>query len=242
LSKTEKNNSNLPRHIAIIPDGNRRWAKKRKMPVFFGHREGGKTAQKTIQTAFDLGIPCLTFWGCSLGNITKRPTAEVKFLYKIFETNFKTLAKEKRINADGVKINILGRWREYFPENLKQILEDLIKKTEKNTNFNLNFMMAYSGIDEMTEAVKHIAKSVTIDKELKIDDDLIKKNLWTKDLPPVDLVIRTGGEPHWSAGFMMWDVADAQFYFTETLWPAFSKKEFEKAVFDYSDKERRLGK
>jgi len=101
--------------------------------------------------------------------------------------------------------------------------------------------MAYSGIDEMTSAVKQIANRKAQGKNLKIDEKLIKENLWTKDLPPVDLVIRTGGEPHWSMGMMMWDVANAQLYFTETLLPDFSVEEFKKAIEQYSKTERRMG-
>lgn len=256
---------NLPQHIVVVPDGNRRWAKKRGLPSFFGHKEGAKTTEKILKAVLDLKIPYFTFWGSSLDNIAKRPAQEVKFLFKLFEQYFKKLAKSKEVNQNKIKINILGRWRELFPESVKQTMEEAIKKTKDyggcqsrryrsalrpETASELTFLMAYSGVDEMTAAIKKIAE-LRIDPpgilrkknaELRINEELIKNNLWTKDLPAVDLVIRTGGEPHWSAGMMMWDVADSQLYFTETLYPDFSVEEFKKAVNQYGKIERRMGK
>ncbi|MDP3015031.1 MAG: polyprenyl diphosphate synthase [bacterium] len=233
---------NLPQHIVLIPDGNRRWAKKRGLPPFFGHRQGVKTTEKILKAVLDLKIPYLTFWGSSLDNIAKRPSQEVKFLFKIFEQHFKKLAKSKEVNQNKIKINILGRWRELFPESVKQAMEEVIKKTKDYKNYQLTFLMAYSGVDEMTSAIQGIAELRIKNAELRINEELIKNNLWTKDLPAVDLVIRTGGEPHWSAGMMMWDVANSQLYFTETLYPDFSVEEFKKAVNKYGQIERRMGK
>ncbi|MCL5004416.1 MAG: polyprenyl diphosphate synthase [Patescibacteria group bacterium] len=225
-------------HIAIIPDGNRRWAKKKRIPSFFGHREGAKTAEKILEAAVNSGIPYFTFWGCSVGNVLKRPKMEKVFLFRLFEEYFKRLAKDKMIHERKVKIRVLGRWEEFFPEKAKRAIKEAMEATKNYKNFNLTFLLAYSGMDEMKEAIKKIAK-------LKIIDATIKNNLWTKDLPPVDLVVRTGGEAnwsHWSEGFMMWDTANAQFYFTETLWPDFSEKEFKKTVEKFRGVERRLGK
>ncbi len=234
--------TNLPRHIVIIPDGNRRWAKKRGLPGFFGHREGAKTTTKILKDALDLGIENFTFWGSSADNITKRNPIEVKFLLKIFEVYFKKLAKNKEIHKNEVKINVLGRWKEMFPEGTKKAIEFAIDKTKKYKKRRLTFLMAYSGLDEMTSAIQKIAKIKIENSKIKIDEKLIKANLWTKNLPPVDLVIRTGGEPHWSSGMMMWDIANSQFYFTETLYPAFSVAEFKKALENYDSTERRMGK
>jgi undecaprenyl diphosphate synthase len=203
-----------------------------------------------------------------LDNIAKRPSREVKFLLKIFEQNFKKLAKSGEIHKNGIKINVIGRWKEMFPENVKKAIQEAVDKTKNYKNYRLTFLMAYSGIDEMTSAIQRIAKIKNLPRsetefllrgqkspkefrfqrnpmgqaKIKIDEDLIKANLWTKDLPPVDLVIRTGGEPHWSAGLMMWDVANSQLYFTNTLYPDFSVEEFKKAIEKYSQTERRMGK
>jgi len=233
---------NLPQHIVLIPDGNRRWARKRGLPPFFGHRQGAKTTEKILKAALDLKIPYFTFWGTSLDNITKRSPQEVNFLFDIFERWFKKLAKSKDIHKNFVKINVFGRWNKLFPERVKKPIRQAIEKTKNYRNHQLTFLMAYSGIDEMTNAIQRIAKlTLRRGSGQGIDEDLIKKNLWTKDLPAVDLVIRTGGEPHWSMGMMMWDVANAQLYFTETLLPDFSVEEFKKAIDRYSKTERRMG-
>lgn len=232
---------NLPQHIVLIPDGNRRWARKRGLPPFFGHRQGAKTTEKILKVALDLKIPYFTFWGSSLDNVIKRSPQEVNFLFKIFEHWFKKLAKSKEVHKNFAKINVLGRWNKLFPEKVKKSIRQAIEKTKNYRNHQLTFLMAYSGIDEMTSTIKQIANRKAQSINLKIDEGLIKSNLWTKDLPPVDLVIRTGGEPHWSMGMMMWDVADAQLYFTETLLPDFSVEEFKKAIEQYSKTERRMG-
>lgn len=229
-----------PRHIVIIPDGNRRWAKKNGKLSFFGHKKGADTAEKIFKKALELNIPYLTFWGCSINNVTKRPLLEVNFLFKIFEQYFKKVATDKTIHQTQVKINVLGRWKELFPEKTKNQIGKAIKATEKYDQFMLTFLLAYSGTEEMIEAVRKIVNAKN--KPPLINGELIKNNLWTRDLPPVDLVIRTGGEPHWSAGLMMWDVAEARLYFTKTLWPDFSIEEFENALGIYSKTERRFGK
>jgi len=237
---------NLPNHIVLIPDGNRRWARKRGLPPFFGHRQGAKTLEKILKAVLELKIPYFTFWGSSLDNVTKRSSSEVNFLFKLFERHFKKLVKDKEIYQNGMKVNVFGRWEKLFPEKTKKAVKEAIEKTKNHKNYHLTFLMAYSGIDEMTEAIKQIAKRKSQSANLKIDEELIKNNLWTKDLPPVDLVIRTASErdnwSHLSAGLMMWDIADAQFYFTKTLFPDFSVEEFKKAVEQYGQTERRVGK
>jgi len=233
--------TNLPKHIVLIPDGNRRWARKRGLAPFLGHREGAKVVEKILKTVLELKIPNFTFWGSSRDNITKRSTIEVNFLFKIFEQYFLKIAKSKKIYKNKVKINVFGRWNELFPEKTKIAIKNAIEKTKNHKDYNLTFLLAYSGIDEMTTAIEKITELRIKNLELKIDEELIKNNLWTKDLPPVDLVIRTGGESHWSGGLMMWDVADSQLYFTETLFPDFSVEEFKKAVEQYSKIERRKG-
>jgi len=234
---------NLPQHIVIIPDGNRRWAKKRGKPPFFGHMEGAKRIGEILETALELQIKNLTFWTCSVDNLTKRSSKEVQFLIKIFGQYFKKLSERKEIDENKIKINVLGRWEEFFPEKLKKELKKIIKKTENYNDYNLTFLMAYSGTDEMTNAIQKIAKIKNQNTKIKIDEKLIKANLWTKDLPPVDLIIRTGSvdDPHWSSGMMMWDVADSQLYFTKTLFPDFSPVEFKKAIEQYNQTERRKG-
>jgi len=234
---------NLPKHIAIIPDGNRRWAKKRKFAPWIGHRQGAKNFEKILETARDMGIYCLTFWAGSYDNLTKRSSAEVKFLKEVYRSHFSRLLKAEDIYTQKVKVNIFGLWRELLQECIKKPMEEVIEKTKTHNSRFLNFLIGYNGTSEMMEAIEKIVKKCKENQAFKITPQLVKENLWTKDLPPVDLVIRTGleGDPHWSNGFMMWDTADSQFYFTETLWPDFSEKEFIKSIESYSKRERRLG-
>lgn len=230
----------IPTHIAIIPDGNRRWAKARGLKPWEGHEAGAQNTEKLVRFALKKGIKRLTFWGSSIDNLTKRPLAEKRALLGIYERYFKKLIEGKEIYENEARINIIGRWEEQFPESLKKILREGIEKTKNYKSKMLNFLLAYSGTDEIMEAVKNISRQYG--KDVKVTAKLIKENLMTKDIPAVDYVIRTGGEPHWSAGFMMWDVADAQLYFTDKKFPDFNEKEFEKALNEYAERQRRFGK
>lgn len=233
---------NIPKHIAIIPDGNRRWAKKKHLPTQFGHRQGAKTLEGVLKKAADLKIPYITFWGSSWDNLTRRSKSEIDFLFKLFAEQFKKIALDKRVRENGIKVNVLGRWRELLPESTKKEIEKSIESTKHNKKYFLTFLLAYNGTDEMINCAQKIVNSAR-GKSVQVTENTIKENLWTKDLPPVDLVIRTGcdGDPHLSAGFMMWDTAYSQLYFTKTFFPAFSPKEFEKVIKDFSNRERRIG-
>jgi tritrans,polycis-undecaprenyl-diphosphate synthase [geranylgeranyl-diphosphate specific] len=232
--------TNLPTHIAIIPDGNRRWAKVRNLEPWKGHEEGAKNTEKIIKQAFKMGIKGLSFWGSSLENLEKRPISEKKALLQIYEKYFEKLIGSDDVHEKKIKINVIGKWREQFPKKLAGILEEGVEKTSHYRKYNLNFFLAYSGDDEMIEAVKKIVKNYKFGQ--KITSATIKKNLMTSNLPPVDLLIRTGGDPHLSVGFMMWDIANAQLYFSEKYYPDFSNAEFAEAVREYQRRERRHGK
>ncbi len=227
-------------HVAIIPDGNRRWAKERHLPGFMGHQEGAKAMERILEHAITTSVTHLTLWGCSIDNLNKRTPEEIGFLMKIFGSHFTRLLENETLIRDQVRVRIVGRWREFFPADLIVTLDNLMAKTASFTRRHLTFLMAYSGIEEMTAAVRTIASQGA--KALDITSETIKKHLYTADLPAVDLVIRTGGSPHLSSGFMMWDVSDAQLYFTDTWWPAFDTAEFDKACDIYHATERRKGK
>ena len=232
----------LPQHVVVVPDGNRRWARAKSQPAFLGHRAGAQALQKILETSLELKIPNLTVWGTSLANITERSPAEVKFLFHIFETNFKRLGKHSAVHKNKVRIDFLGRWADLFPASLVKVMQQVAHRTKEYQGYRLTFLMAYSGLEEMTAAVKAVVKDYVKNSKLEIESSEIKRRLWTKDLPPVDLVIRTGGEPHWSAGMLMWDVAEARLHFSKTLWPAFTPAEFRKILEEYSNTERRFGK
>lgn len=232
--------SNVPKHVAIIPDGNRRWARKKGLSVWLGHEYGVKMFGDLLRKGKELGISCLTFWIGSWDNLTKRPKREVDFLIKLYTEYFEKIAKDKEIHENRVKISVIGRWKEILPEKTKTAIKKALSATKNYNDYFLNLLLAYDGTDEMQDCVEKIAG---LYPEKKISKQLIKENLWTKDLPPVDIIIRTGcqDDPHASAGFMMWDTAYSQFHFTKTFFPDFGSQEFEKIIKDYSKKERRMG-
>jgi undecaprenyl diphosphate synthase len=231
---------NMPNHVVIIPDGNRRWAKKRGLESWKGHKAGAENTEKLLRHALKLGIKCLSMWGSSHENLQKRPLIESRELLKVYEEYFVRLLKSDDIHNYQVKINFIGDWEAQFPNSLKKILYDCASATKNYTRHILNFFLAYSGDDEMVKTVKAIAQKGMDVKN--ITKETIKRHLLTKDLPAVDYMIRTGGEPHLSAGFMMWDTANAQLYFSEKFFPDFGAAELEEAVNDFSRRGRRLGK
>jgi undecaprenyl diphosphate synthase len=227
----------IPTHVAIIPDGNRRWAKERNESPVDGHRQGSRVMRAIMPHAADRGVKYISVWGMSLDNFIKRSMTEVGGLLALFRSEFLDLAQSDDIHSRRVKIHVFGRWREKFPSPVKKAIQKAIDATEHYSDHYLNFFLAYDGIDEMVEAV-----SVLVEKGAKpVTRDMIKQQLFTKDLPPVDLIIRTGGEPHLSAGFMMWDVTDSQLWFTEKLWPEFSSEDFDTALGEYAARQRRKG-
>jgi undecaprenyl diphosphate synthase len=226
-------------HLAIIPDGNRRWARKKNLLAWQGHREGGKRIEDIIKSMETYSeIKCLTFWIASRDNLTKRSEVEVGFLYKLFNRAFKQLLGSKMIDDHKVRVRILGDWKPLAPKDLIETIEKLEKKTKGYSKYHLTFLLGYSGVEEMTRAINLLREEK---KKKKITNQEVNNYLRTGDLPPVDLLIRTGGEPHNSSGFMMWHTADSQYYFTDTLFPAFKKRELGVAIKEYHDRERRLG-
>lgn len=231
----------VPRHVAIIPDGNRRFAKEKGKSVYEGHRAGASMFKEVAEQAAKRNIKYLSAWGMSLDNYTKRSIKEVAGLMRIFKREFERLEKDEGIHKRQTRVQVFGRWREKFPATVKKAIEKAIDATAGYDRYYLNFFLAYSGTDEMLTAMRQIVNKARVGKVKRITAKTIKQHLSTRDLPPVDLVIRTAGEPHLSAGFMMWDVADAQLYFTDKYWPDFTLAEFDKALTEYSKRERRLG-
>ncbi len=229
----------MPNHLVIIPDGNRRWAKQHGLDPWLGHEEGAKNIENLVRKAFDLGIRNLSFWGSSIDNLTKRPLEEKRELLRIYEQYFQRLLESKDIFEKQARINVIGRWREQFPQKLKSILEDGIEKTKSHVKCTLNFFLAYNGDDEMVETIKKIVGSGVSPE--KIDGDLVKQNLMTAELPAVDFLIRTGKEAHLSAGFMMWDTANSELFFADQYFPDFGIAHLEEALDDFSLRRRKKG-
>lgn len=235
------NNENLlPIHVAIVPDGNRRWAKDRGLNPWEGHESGAQNTEKLLRKALAMGVKCLSLWGSSVENLTKRPLLEKKELLRIYEEYFAKLLKSDDIHDNKVRINFIGKWEQQFPGSLKKIMHECLDATKNYSDHVLNFFLAYSGDDEMLDAIRNISKDGLSPES--ITGETVKKYLMTKDLPVVDYLIRTGGEPHLSAGFMMWDIANAQLFFSEKYYPDFNEKEFELAIEDFKQRGRRLGK
>ncbi|MEK7500561.1 MAG: polyprenyl diphosphate synthase [Patescibacteria group bacterium] len=229
---------NLPQHIAIIPDGNRRWARARGLKPWLGHEYGAKTLKEIAKEAIANGVKYFTFWASSEDNIIKRDPREVAFYFNLIKKSFEDFEKDGWAFDRQVKIDFMGSWEKMFPQAVKKILYRIKEKTKNHSQHFLTFLLAYDGRSEILRALEKISKDNPV---TKVTPELLKDHLLTRDLPPVDLVIRTGGEPHWSAGFMMWDVADSQLYFTQTLWPDFSKQELTQALASYNTIERRFG-
>jgi len=228
---------NQMRHVALIPDGNRRWARAHGKTPMEGHEAGAKTSEAVIAAAFDEGIPFVTIWGCSVGNLANRPPVEAAFLKRMFATYFRRLLQHPDIKKRDMRVRVLGRWREYFANDAITAIDEAVTETADHTKNHLTFLLAYSGLDELRAAIGKMREQGS---GMPTEEE-VKGALWTSDLPPVDLVIRTGGEPHFSQGFMMWDVAEAQLHFTETLWPDFSPEELRAILAEKHSTERRFG-
>lgn len=227
-----------PNHVAIIPDGNRRWARDKGLKPWEGHMAGSQLYWEIGYAALDAGINHITFWAGSYDNLKKRSKVEVKYLIQLAVTELEKPTVLEECLVRKVKFRLIGEWRE-FVKDKKTIsaIENLESKTAHFKEKTQTILFAYDGQREMMSAVKSL-----VEVGSKPNVEKLRSALWTGELPDVDLVIRTGGEPHWSAGFMMWLTANSQFYFTEKLWPDFSKVELKKAIAEYDRRERRLGK
>lgn len=226
----------LPRHVAIIPDGNRRWAKERGQKPWEGHMAGAKVTENLIKVAREIGIQELSFWGSSLDNLTKRPMEEKRALLQIYTENFTRLLESPEIHEHQVRVRCIGHWREQFPGELSALLEKGMEMTRSYTRHGLNFFLAYNGDDDMLNAVKTLSQSRD-----EVTEQSLKAALMTAELPPVDLLIRTGGDPHLSTGFMMWETKDAQLAFPDCHFPDLDATAFRAILADYQGRQRRFG-
>ncbi|MEP7162293.1 MAG: polyprenyl diphosphate synthase [Candidatus Moraniibacteriota bacterium] len=230
----------LPRHVAIIPDGNRRFARERDQEPWEGHEAGAEITEKIIREARNMGIREMSFWGSSMDNLTKRPLKEKQELLRIYEKYFEKLINEEDVHKDRTRIRFIGHWEEQFPESLKKILYRCLEETKDYDQYFLNFFLAYGGTDDMLQAVRSVTKEgLTPDK---ITREVLKRHLMTAELSPVDLLIRTGGDPHNSDGFMMWETAYSQLAFPDMYYPDFGPEAFREVIAKYIERERRFGK
>ncbi len=233
------NTDYLPSHLAIIMDGNGRWAKQKGMLRAFGHENGTKSVRKTVEACAKLGIKNLTLYAFSTEN-WNRPKIEVDTLMKLLVSSLK---KEiKTLQTNNIRLNAIGNLTN-LPESVQKELHEVIEKTSENTRMTLTLALSYGAREEIIQAVKKITNKVknNIISEESIDESIINQHLYTHNLPDVDLVIRTSGE-HRISNFLLWQIAYAEFYFTEVLWPDFTEKDLYEAIISYQKRERRFGK
>ncbi|WP_416731526.1 isoprenyl transferase [Fictibacillus sp. JL2B1089] len=229
---------NIPKHVAIIMDGNGRWARKRAMPRIAGHHEGMKTVRKIVKEANKIGIEVLTLYAFSTEN-WKRPREEVDFLMKLPGEFLNTFLPD--LIKENVQVRIMGK-KELLPLHTVKAVDEAIHKTKNNSGLILNFALNYGSRDEITAAVKALASEVKQGKlePSQIDDSMIEQHLMTHDLKDPDLLIRTSGEVRLS-NFMLWQLAYSEFWFTEVLWPDFSEEHLREAVSQFAGRGRRYG-
>jgi len=230
--------NNMPTHVAVIMDGNGRWAKKRNMPRLYGHRQGVETVRTIVQSCVDLGIKYLTLYAFSTEN-WKRPEDEVDGLMRLMMEYF---TKEiDKLNKKGVRVRILGNINQ-LSKGARDCAYDAMNITKENSVLNLNIAINYGGRDDIVNAFKQIAKKINTN-QLTINDiseNTISEYLYTYNMPDPDLMIRTGGEKRLS-NFLIWQLSYAELWFTDIYWPDFTKETLCNAIYDYQCRDRRYG-
>lgn len=228
----------IPAHIAVIMDGNGRWAVARGLPRIAGHRAGVKAAEDVMEAAGELGVKILTLYTFSTEN-WNRPKAEVSALFKLLEHYLS--AKGDRLMKKNIRFQAIGRLRE-LPDSLRKNIEAHTRKTKDNTGLTVNLALNYGGRFEIIDAARNIAKDVREGKISPgdIDDKLFADHLYTRNMPDPDLLIRTSGELRIS-NFLLWQIAYTEICVVKKLWPDFNKEDFKKCVLDYQARERRFG-
>ncbi|MBM3183068.1 MAG: isoprenyl transferase [Chloroflexi bacterium] len=224
----------LPRHVAIIMDGNGRWAQKRGLPRLEGHKQGGLNARRVVETFLEYRVPYLTLYAFSTEN-WNRPKEEVQGLFRLLEEKLDEgdeVAREKKI-----RVRHLGNL-EGLPQKIQKRITEAVEQTKNNTGMTLCLAFNYGGRDEIVQATRRMVSDKLNVK--KINETTFSKYLYSEDIPDPDLIIRTGGEMRLS-NFLTWQSAYAEIYFTPVLWPDFDKKEIEKALATYSKRQRRFG-
>ena len=230
--------NNMPKHIAIILDGNRRWAKAQGKPAGFGHKEGAKTLEKIVRYANKIGLEYITVYAFSTEN-WKRAEEEVKTLMMLFQSYLDDYSK--RADTENIKINFLGDLSA-LSAGMQKSIEKCIERTKNNTGITFNIALNYGGRDEIVRGIKQIAEKVK-NNELEIEDiteELVSDNLYTKGQPDPDLLIRTSGELRLS-NFLPWQLVYSEFLFVDKNWPDFTEKDLDEAIIEYQKRTRKFG-
>lgn len=237
--KQKINKNNIPKHIAIIMDGNGRWAKQQSQPRVFGHKKGVDSVREIVEACAEVGVQYLTLYAFSTEN-WNRPSLEVEALMNILVSSLHL--ELKRLKDNNIRLQTIGEIQK-LPEKCYLQLQDSIAQTQHNTGMTLVLALSYSGRWELTQAMRDMARQV-YDGKLHpslIDEQMVSQYLETKNIPDPELLIRTSGENRLS-NFLLWQLAYAEFYFTNIMWPEFRKKNLYEAIYDYQTRERRFGK
>src|SRR5579862_3263522 len=227
--------SRLPKHVAIIMDGNRRWARRRKLPRVAGHKAGVQAVRVTVETCARLGLRALTLYAFSVEN-WKRPRSEVDTLWRLLRIYLR--AELPEMHRHRIRFTAIGRL-DALPDFVRAELDSVIRSTSQNTGLQLNLAINYGGRAELVDAVKMLVEEARRGK-VDIDEAAISARLYTAGMPDPDLLIRTSGEMRVS-NFLLWQIAYAELYVTETLWPDFTRAELLRAILDYQKRDRRFG-
>jgi undecaprenyl diphosphate synthase len=226
----------LPQHVAVIMDGNGRWAKKRRLPRIAGHRAGIRAVRQAVEACARLGVPYLTLYAFSIEN-WKRPHTEISLLMDLLREYLKKEIRE--LNRQNIRLGVIGRIRD-LPAPVQRDLQTALEKTRKNTGLRLTLALNYGARAELVDAVRALVEMVRDNGETPIDEATLSDHLYTRDLPDPDLLIRTSGELRLS-NFLLWQVAYSEIWVTDTLWPDFTQNDLFQAIIDYQKRERRYG-
>ncbi|MFC5047246.1 isoprenyl transferase [Aquimarina hainanensis] len=239
MTEKDQLNSNIPKHVAIIMDGNGRWAKKQGLFRTAGHKSGSKAVKEAVEASAEIGVKYLTLYAFSTEN-WNRPKLEVETLMKLLVSSLK---KEiKTLQKNNIKLNAIGNLDALPPKVKKELLE-VIDSTKSNDRMTLTLALSYGSREEIIKTIQEISIKIknNVFSPHLINETVINEHLYTKNLPDVDLLIRTSGEQRIS-NFLLWQIAYAELYFTEILWPDFKKHDLFEAILNYQQRERRFGK
>jgi undecaprenyl diphosphate synthase len=226
----------LPQHIAIIMDGNGRWAKRRHLPRIAGHRAGIRAVRQAVEACARLGVPYLTLYAFSVEN-WKRPHTEIRLLMSLLQEYLKKEIRE--LNKQNIRLGVIGRIRE-LPNPVQKDLENALEKTRQNTGLRLTLALNYGARAEMVDALRALAENIKGNGAFEVDEAAVSRHLYTGGMPDPDLLIRTSGEMRVS-NFLLWQIAYAEIWLTETLWPDFTQNDLFRAIIDFQRRERRYG-
>jgi len=230
----------MPRHIAVIMDGNRRYAKEAGMSPKLGHHIGKEKIKDTLDWCLELGVKNLTLYAFSTENFKRSPD-EIRELMNLCRHELEKAKKDSRIHKNKIKINVIGQF-DSLPIDIQQSAQNIMDETKKYEDYTLTIALAYGGREEIINAIQHIAEDVKTEKlDIDtIDESIVSSYLYTNGLPDPDLILRTSGEERIS-NFLLWQVAYSEFYFSDVYWPAFEKKDFLRAIETFQQRKRRFG-